>query len=196
MPAGRPTDLTPEVIAEVKRLLPVALYLETVADYLAVDRTTFRNWLRRGAREAKRRARGRARERPAEALFLEFFHAVKRALAEGELHAAGAVRRATQAGVNPISRKTTTRTTQAGDTTTTVEERYANPEWTAAACLLERRWPEHWGRDRDLLRELVKEVGEIKEQQHHAQPAATARQPAPDPGVPAGAERNGHAVPP
>ena len=48
MPAGRPTDLTPEVIEDFRRVLPTVMSLETVGDYLGVERTTWRKWLKRG----------------------------------------------------------------------------------------------------------------------------------------------------
>lgn len=117
MPAGRPTDLTPQVIEDVRRLLPTALYVETVADYLGITRFSFRNWLRRGAKEAKRLRRNhRSRVKIREQVYLEFFNVYKKALAEGELYSTGTIKKA------------------------------AIEQWQAAAWLLERRSPEKWGR--------------------------------------------------
>src|SRR5262249_57922855 len=67
MPAGRPSLLTPEVLEEVRRLLPTVLYLETVADYLGLSRQTWRGWLRRGRKEHARLAKNpRARPKASE----------------------------------------------------------------------------------------------------------------------------------
>src|SRR4051794_13944308 len=94
VPAGRPTDPTPAEIEDVRRVLPTVLYLETVADYVGVDRFTVRRWLKRGARELKRLKGPRARPKPGEAVYAEFCAAVKKALAEGEIHDAGVIKKA------------------------------------------------------------------------------------------------------
>ena len=44
---GRPTALTAQVLEDVRRLLPTCLYIETVADFISLDRTTVRKWLKR-----------------------------------------------------------------------------------------------------------------------------------------------------
>src|SRR5262245_63108671 len=80
---GRPSDLTPEVIAETARLLPVVLYKETVADFLGVTRMTFRNWIKRGREEAKRLVKPGTKPLTKEALYLEFFYTVKRVWRRG-----------------------------------------------------------------------------------------------------------------
>ena len=117
MPAGRPTDLTPEVIEDVRRLLPTVMYLETVADYIGVTRQAIRGWLKRGAKEIKRvRRKPGRRILVAEALYVEFFHAVKKALAAGEIGDAGTIKKASA------------------------------DQWQAAAWRLERRFPDRWGR--------------------------------------------------
>ena len=129
MPAGRPTDLTPTVLEDVRRLLPTVLYLETVADYIGVHRITVRSWIKRGALEAKRLARNsRARPKQSEAIYLEFHNVVKKALAEGQLYAIGTIKKAAS--------------DQFGADGSLVRK----GEWTAAAWLAERRFPEQWGR--------------------------------------------------
>lgn len=129
MPAGRPTALTPEVIEDVRRLLPTVLYLETVADFLGLDRTTIRKWLRRGAIEDKRLRRNpKAEPSEKEALFREFFLVYKKGLAEGLFHDLGVIKKASADQVGPdgqILRK---------------------GEWQAAAWRAERRFPDLWGR--------------------------------------------------
>jgi hypothetical protein len=137
-PGGRPTLLTPEVLEDVRRLLPTALYLETVADYLGCDRTTWRKWLRRGSKEAARLERKRARPKESEAVYLEFFHTVKKALAGGEMHDLGVIRKASQDQAN-----------DQGEVT-------RQGQWQAAAWRLERRFPAKWGR-KDRLEHVGKD---------------------------------------
>jgi hypothetical protein len=161
MPAGRPTELTPEVLAEVKRLLPVCMYIETVADYIGAHRCQIHRWLKRGAAEAKRLARNsRARPRTAESPYLEFRNTVKKALAEGLIHNIGVIKQASQSGTRPVSVKRTTKP----DGTVIEETRYAAGEWTAAAWVAERRFPELWGMNRKELAELKKQVQALEKQ--------------------------------
>src|SRR5215472_7838192 len=89
-PGGRPTALTPQVLEDVRRLLPTCLYIETVADFISLDRTTVRKWLKRGAKEHQRVSRNkRARIRQAEALYVELFLTYRKALAEGLIYDLG-----------------------------------------------------------------------------------------------------------
>jgi hypothetical protein len=162
-PGGRPTELTPAVIEDVKRFLPTAMYMETVADYLGITRQTVGNWLRRGRRERNRRDKGKPAQ-PEESLCLEFFTAVKKAVSEGLLSDLGIIKKCAQGGYVLASKKVT-RTTAGGDTVTTEETRYAAPEWTAAAWRAERRFPELWGKDNEDIREIRDNVREMRAQQ-------------------------------
>lgn len=132
MPAGRPKDLTPEVIEDVRRILPTVLYLETVADYIGVTRFAIRLWIRRGKKEEKRLRRANAKPDPKEAIYLEFFNVFKKALAEGEISAIGVIKKASAT------------------------------QWQAGAWLAERRFYEHWGSERHLVRDLMKRVTELE----------------------------------
>jgi len=133
---GRPGLLTPEIIEDCRRLLPTVMYLDSVAAYLGVHRTTFRKWLQRGAKEARRLRRPGAEPEPqpqpepepAEAIYLEFFYAYKKALADGEIRDAGVIRKAGE--------------DQYDDDGKLVRK----GEWQAAAWRLERRFPRQWGR--------------------------------------------------
>jgi transposase len=133
VPAGRPTKLTPELIEDVRRILPTILYWETVADYLGVHRETFRRWLQRGAKEARRLRQQGAKPRKAEALYLEFSGTIKRGVAEGEIYDAGVIKKASA------------------------------EQWTAAAWRLERRFPSRWAkRDFLALLKLKERLDEIE----------------------------------
>ncbi len=89
----RPTKLTPEIVEDFRRIIPTVMYLETVGDFLGVERTTWRKWLKRGALEAKRLRDPDAKPKKKEALFLEFFHTYKKAIADGEIHPAGVIKK-------------------------------------------------------------------------------------------------------
>jgi len=130
---GRPSDLTPEVIETVRRILPTCLYMDTVANYLGLDRTTVNKWLKRGSKEHKRLAKSNTKPRAKEALYLEFFLIHKKAIAEGEIYNAGIIKKA------------------------------ASDVWQAAAWTLERRFPGHWGRkdkavNDDQLNQSITEI--------------------------------------
>lgn len=129
---GQPTKLTPEVLEDVRRLLPTVLYIETVADYIGVSRMSIRNWIGRGKKEKRHRDKdGKPNEQ--EAVYLEFYSVVRKALAEGEIYDAGVIKKASET------------------------------QWQAAAWRLERRFPDRWGRnDSAETRELLKEVKELK----------------------------------
>jgi hypothetical protein len=170
-PGGRPTQLTPQVLEDVRRLLPTCLYLETVADYIGVTRATIGNWLRRGAREARRLARTqRARLRKREAIFVEFFYVYKRALAEGAIFDLGVIKKAAQ-------------------DQTDAEGKLIRPgQWQAAAWRAERRFPEQWGRKDTVVtsdvtqRELDAAIERELERLADARQAETAGAPAPENG--------------
>ena len=132
MPRGRPTVLTPEVIAEVGLLLPAVLFNGPLADFVGVNRVTLWRWVRRGKRERARQAAGQE-PRPSEAIYLELCNAYKKGLAEAQIRAARVIREAAEAGV-----------------------------WQAAAWLLERRWPDRWGRGRWVVAELAREVRRLR----------------------------------
>lgn len=113
--------LTRAVIAEVAKLLPICMYVETVAATLGIHRDTFYEWRRRGKVAAEMRIRDEIiphRER----LYLQFSDAVEKALADGEVRDLATITKA--------SRDTDRRPGQ----------------WTAAAWRLERRFPDRWGR--------------------------------------------------
>lgn len=50
---ARPSKLTPELTAEMTKLIEAGNYLETAAAACGVDRETVRRWMKRGARQSK-----------------------------------------------------------------------------------------------------------------------------------------------
>ena len=92
MPGGRPSKLTADIIHKVKTFLPVCMYIETLADSLEIDRQTFYNWYHRGEAEARRLDKtGEETAHEREALYLEFYCAVKKEAADGEMAAAARI---------------------------------------------------------------------------------------------------------
>ncbi len=124
--------LTPQVIEDVRRLLPTVMYMESVGDYLGVSRMTWRGWLKRGSKERKRieRARnGNKEPKESEKLYLQFFDTVKKSISEGEIFDAGTIKKASA------------------------------ESWQAAAWRLERRFPDRWGRKERVEHEHTGKAG-------------------------------------
>jgi hypothetical protein len=134
-PGGRPTELTPQLIAEVAKVLPTCLYRETVADYLGVDRSTFWRWVKRGNREIRRLRKKGTKPRQSEAIYVEFCNAIKKALAEGEIFDLDIIKKASE------------------------------KNWQAAAWRRERRNPERWGRKDRMDQEIKRQVQQQYEMQ-------------------------------
>lgn len=131
---GRPSLLTPELIAEVATFLPRALYTSTVCGVLGISRQSWYYWMRRGEKESRRlERRPDAVPRESEAIYLEFFVAVRRSLAEAAIEAVAVIREA------------------------------AHTHWQAAAWLLERRYPERWSIQRRELIKLRREMKELRD---------------------------------
>lgn len=78
---ARPTDLTPEVQAKIVQAIKIGNYVETAAAYAGIDKTTFYDWLRRGAAEPG-------------TIYEEFSHAVEKADADAEVSGITRIRKA------------------------------------------------------------------------------------------------------
>jgi transposase len=131
---GRPSVLTKELIAEFRKLLVYVAYMDTIASYLGVDRSTWRKWLKRGRTEWNRlnREGEHAEVLESEEIYLEFFASYKKGLAESEIRDCTLIAKA------------------------------AEENWTAAAWRLERRFPQRWGSNAKEIRELAKKVEELE----------------------------------
>jgi len=164
MPAGRKTTLTPEIIEDVRRILPTVLYLYTVSDYIAVPRRTFWHWIRRGKLEEKRLALEGGEPSSQEAIYLELLQTIKRAIAEGEFTDASVIRKATE-GLEYVEVRTTKGFNAQGDEVE-VEKiettKRVMPAWQAAAWRLERRFPERWGANSREIKDLQKQMAEVQ----------------------------------
>jgi hypothetical protein len=93
-------------------------------------------------------ARGKAGAEP----FASFASAVKKAERDAEALAVGSIRQVAKGGV-VVERVATT--DKQGRTVVT--EKFSRPEWTAWAWWLERKFPEAWGKDTEILRQMLAE---------------------------------------
>ncbi|HZK28535.1 MAG TPA: hypothetical protein VFD00_13445 [Thermoclostridium sp.] len=118
---GRPTKLNDKVQHEIVTAVKQGNYIETASAYAGINKTTLYDWLRRGRREIARVEKdGRRRIKKSEEKYVNFSHALEKALAESEMR-----------DVLIIGK--------AGET-----------QWQASAWRLERKFPDKWGRKRNL----------------------------------------------
>jgi len=82
MPAGRPTKLTPAIQQEIATWLMGGHYVETVCNYVGIDRKTFYNWMAWGKR-------GWAKDQKAG--YTAFYFEMLRAMATAEIQALQAI---------------------------------------------------------------------------------------------------------
>lgn len=131
---ARPTKLTPELQENVLKVIRSGNYIETACAYVGINKSTFYDWLKRGAREKDRVAKNpRARVRKDEQPFVDFSNAVEKALAHAEIRDVAIIGKA------------------------------AEENWQAAAWRLERKFPDRWGRkDKYALEHSGKDGGPIE----------------------------------
>lgn len=121
MTIGRPTKLTPKLQEEIVQVIRAGNYVETACSFVGINKTTFYDWLKRGAREQARLEKdSSAKIDPQERIYLNFSNAIKKAEAEAEARDVIIIGKA------------------------------AEHQWQAAAWRLERKFPSKWGRRTDL----------------------------------------------
>ena len=113
---GRPTKLTPELQEQFCAALRRCWHLSVAADLCGIDRRSVFRWLKAGRRARK-------------GLHRDFWHAVKKALAELSADAVAGIEAAGKGG-----------------------------NWTAFAWLLERKFPDQWSSLVPQIRELTRWV--------------------------------------
>jgi hypothetical protein len=139
---------------------------------------------------------GRSRRKRAPA-HVAFVAAIKKAQADDIARRVGRIEQAARGGA-VLSRRTTTRVGADGRPVVTVEEKLAEPQWPADAWHLERTEPQDFGRPDHKVRELLREVAELKALVRGVTarepgtpgpgPAADGRAPAPPPPGPGGGD--------
>lgn len=83
---GAPTKLTPELQKTIVAYVRAGAYVETAAAAAGIDKTTFYDWLRRGADQKK-------------GIFRDFSHAIEKAVAESEIADIARINKAAADGV-------------------------------------------------------------------------------------------------
>ncbi|MFI1798993.1 hypothetical protein ACH427_16830 [Streptomyces sp. NPDC020379] len=144
-PAHRPLLLTPEVEERLVELTGLGVSVGLAAQGAGVNRATVFRWLARGRAEAAARAAGAA-PCPEEEPFATLYGRIAQARATA---AARAVRRIQQAGAGGFVVSSRTRRFRDPVTGVPVEEttvRRAPPDWRAFAWLLERLFPDEYGK--------------------------------------------------
>jgi hypothetical protein len=119
----------PEVCGHVIEALERGAHFDVACAYADIKPANLRKWL----------VKGRDKE---SGEYHEFYLAIRRALAKSEMSLVRLIER--QAEGYTVKRTTTT--TYADGSKKIVEDEIPVREWTAAAWMLERRFPQRWGR--------------------------------------------------
>lgn len=145
---GRPPTINTDKVNRAISAMRLAGYYESAAAAAGVSRDCFRKWMRRGEAELERVKGGTTRSvRKDEQLYVDLVVGMEKAAAEAQLLYLGTIR---AAGDGLTLTKTVTKTKVVDGTTvteTTREERTVRA-WQAHAWILERRWPDKWGTNR------------------------------------------------
>jgi transposase len=137
--AGRPTKLTPELQAELCRLLEEGQHIQTACALVGLPISTFNDWVARGE--------GKHPKLKATKEFSEFSDAIKRARASAETVFVDRIKKAGEGGAI-LSVEKTTRLAKDGGEIVSEKIVYSQPQWQADAWYLERSYPDRWGRIR------------------------------------------------
>jgi hypothetical protein len=134
---GRPEKLTDDIRKDIIKVIRSGNYIETACAYVGINKTTFYDWLKKGAREKQRvEDNPRAKVRKDLQKYVDFSEEVDKALAHAEIRDVAIIGKA------------------------------AEKEWQAAAWRLERKFPDRWGRkDKHALEHTGKEGGPIETSQ-------------------------------
>ena len=149
--SGRVPKLTPAVQSAIVNAVQVGVPVTQAAQLVGVGRSTVLLWLQRGDPQHSACPK---------AIYTEFLDAVTRARAIDESRRVARLEQAGRGGA-VVHEKTTT----FADGRVVVEKQFAPPDWRCDAFVLERRYPERWGRrvQADLsleIRQLVQDVAE------------------------------------
>jgi hypothetical protein len=148
---GRQPKLTPTVHTAITQAVTVGVPLVEAAVLAGIDKATVLEWMARGE--------GR-HQRPSRPIYADFADAITRARAIDESRRIARLEQAGRGGAM-VQEKTVT----FPDGRHVTERTYTPPDWRADAFVLERRYPERWGRrvQADLsleIRQLAQDVAE------------------------------------
>jgi hypothetical protein len=130
---GRPTKLTAALARAITDAVRLGLPLAVACARAGVGVATVSEWVARGE--------GRDPDRRPTKAYADFAAALRKARADDQARRIDRIEQAARGGA-VVQRATHTKP----DGTTTVTEKYAEPQWTADAWHLERSDPAHWGR--------------------------------------------------
>lgn len=131
---GRTTKLTKGMIEAVCHCIEQGVTQERTAEYVGVSESTFYRWIDRG-KVAK------------SGIYKSFWENLQKAHAACEVKLVEQVQAAAKGGEITVETRIN-RDADGNVTSSTTIEKQASKSWQAAMTLLERRWPERWGRFR------------------------------------------------
>jgi hypothetical protein len=140
---ARPSKYTEEIGQAICDAVAAGLPESLAAQAAGVTTPTLRSWKQRRA---------------------QFLSALKKARAQSARERVERIRKAA-AGGDEYESKVTIRTFRDGSTLKTVEKKKTPPAWTADAWWLERQMCEHFGLNRNDVKDLVRMMREMKEKQ-------------------------------
>ena len=132
---GRPSKLTPKIQEMILDCIRMGLTYSKAAELVGITRHTLLNWRKWGQAEKS-------------GIYFNFFNALQKAEAEGEIQCLQKIQEAARGGQEIIDSKELYQGKKLiKQITKTVK---SVPDWRAAAWILERRYPERYGRRRNL----------------------------------------------
>ena len=141
----KPSKLTPELRAQVVKLIEGGASLEAVCKSAGIAYSTHRVWMLRGEAEAVRLEKPSTRVRQTEKPYLEYMEAIKKARARVEVELVSLIMESARGG-GEVKRREVRKYYRGVDgkqgplRETLTEVSTQPPQWTAAAWLLERKF--------------------------------------------------------
>lgn len=129
---GRPNQCTPEVTEVICHAVRNGLPLTKAAALAGVDYQTLNRWRRKGCGEL---------DCPNPEPYIAFWKSYQKAKADLQISMLSVLTDATKGGA--VVAETTT---ERPDGTVVTNTKYSAPQWTPAAWILERRFPQEFGR--------------------------------------------------
>lgn len=130
---GAPYKITAEIQTKLINALKGGNFIQIACDYAGIAYSTFYDWLHRGEKGQKE--------------FVEFSNAVREALSQGEMKL-----------VVTLDKFATGRPAQFDSQGRLIQEAIY-PDWKCALAMLERKFPQRWGK-RDQLKLYEADKGE------------------------------------
>lgn len=137
---GRPTKLTPETKKKLLDGIKIGMPIDAAVSVAGIDKVTFYSWKNRGEKDTK-------------GIFREFLNSLKEAEAIGIASLLQTIHKSTQGG-NVKTFKKTVKDSAGNIISVTEEERMVPIQFTPAAWILERRFPNQFGRNREVKSDL------------------------------------------